>query len=281
MIARLALAALLLPALALAGPPADDAPGVKDTTLFTRMPGFSLRAASHATELQFDRFEFKVAEGKKVAKVAVEGRTFRYRYTLDPASGPKPSSVQIMRNYQAAARQAGGEVLLDLPNETTLRLKRADAEIWAFVQTSHPFTVYNLTIVERAAMKQDVTASAEQLRAGLTASGHVEVPGLLFDTGQSVLRAESEGALAEVVKLLGAAPAVKVWVVGHTDNVGTAASNEALSAARADTVVKALVARGIAPARLAPFGNGPYAPVASNASDEGRARNRRVELVAQ
>ena len=75
--------------------------------------------------------------------------------------------------------------------------------------------------------------------------------------------------------------ALKVWVVGHTDNVGSVESNLTLSGARAAAVVKALVGRGIGANRLAPHGAGPYAPVASNASDEGRARNRRVELVAQ
>ena len=75
--------------------------------------------------------------------------------------------------------------------------------------------------------------------------------------------------------------ALKVWVVGHTDNVGSMESNMALSGARAAAVVKALVQRGIGGARLAPHGAGPYAPIASNATEEGRARNRRVELVAQ
>jgi outer membrane protein OmpA-like peptidoglycan-associated protein len=83
------------------------------------------------------------------------------------------------------------------------------------------------------------------------------------------------------VKLLQADPAARVYVVGHTDNLGRAAFNVALSAARAGTVVEALVARGIKAARLAPHGNGPYAPVASNGTVEGRARNRRVELVAR
>jgi outer membrane protein OmpA-like peptidoglycan-associated protein len=110
----------------------------------------------------------------------------------------------------------------------------------------------------------------------------VEVPGILFDTGKATLRPESDAALAECAKLLAQSPALKVYVVGHTDNQGGLASNLALSAARADAVVKALVGRfKVAAARLAPYGAGPYAPVAANTTDDGRARNRRVELVAQ
>jgi outer membrane protein OmpA-like peptidoglycan-associated protein len=70
-------------------------------------------------------------------------------------------------------------------------------------------------------------------------------------------------------------------VVGHTDNVGTAEFNVTLSSARASAVAKALVAAGIDARRLTPHGDGPFAPVATNTTEEGRARNRRVELVAQ
>ena len=76
-------------------------------------------------------------------------------------------------------------------------------------------------------------------------------------------------------------PTLSVWVVGHTESVGSVASNMSLSAARAAAVVKSLVQSGIGANRLAAYGAGPYAPVASNAAEEGRARNRRVELVAQ
>lgn len=88
--------------------------------------------------------------------------------------------------------------------------------------------------------------------------------------------------MGEVAKLLKADAALKVWVVGHTDATGVAAQNLTLSAARAAAVVQALVQKhGIEARRLGSFGAGPYAPVASNADESGRAKNRRVELVAQ
>jgi outer membrane protein OmpA-like peptidoglycan-associated protein len=89
-------------------------------------------------------------------------------------------------------------------------------------------------------------------------------------------------ALAEIAKLLEASGGLKVWVVGHTDYVGSAESNVTLAGARARAVVQALVKQhGIDAKRLASFGVGPYAPIAPNAGEEGRARNRRVELVVQ
>ena len=105
---------------------------------------------------------------------------------------------------------------------------------------------------------------------------------LFFDTGKADLKPESDAALAEVAKLLKADPALKVYVVGHTDNVASLELNTKLSQARADAVVQALVARhGVAAARLVGRGAGPLAPVASNDTEDGRARNRRVELVKQ
>ncbi len=131
-------------------------------------------------------------------------------------------------------------------------------------------------------MVQDVVASAELFQAGLKTSGHVEVPGIYFDTGKSELKPESDAALTEIARLLKANPALKVYVVGHTDNVASLDLNTRLSQARAEAVVQALVGKqGIAAGRLIGRGVGPLAPVASNESEDGRARNRRVELVKQ
>jgi OOP family OmpA-OmpF porin len=137
-----------------------------------------------------------------------------------------------------------------------------------------------LTIIEKQAMAQEVVSSAELFKSGLNTSGHVEVPGIFFDSGKSVLKPESEAAIAEVAKLLKADPDLKVYVVGHTDNVASLDLNLKLSQARAEAVVQALVSKhGIAAGRLSGQGVGPLAPVASNNTEEGRAKNRRVELV--
>lgn len=106
--------------------------------------------------------------------------------------------------------------------------------------------------------------------------------GIYFDTASATLKAESAAAIQEIAKMLKTEPALKVYIVGHTDAVGNADSNLKLSRDRAESVIHALVTtHGIQAARLRSFGNGPFAPVASNTSEDGRALNRRVELVLQ
>lgn len=255
----------------------SDFKGHKDPALFTRMPHYFLPAEDSVTDKAFDAFEFQLKEGTQ----SVEGRHLHYVYTFDEAAGNMPGMLQIVRNYQAAARKIGGQLLWDDVRRTTIKIARNGQETWAFLEVFNEGRSYELHIVERGQLKQDVVADAGALQSGLKESGHVEVPGIFFDFGQAEIKAESEAALNEVLKLLQGNPAWKVWVVGHTDNVGTVESNLTLSGARSAAVVKALTQKGIDAKRMAPHGAGPFAPVASNDSGEGRARNRRVELVKQ
>jgi len=136
-----------------------------------------------------------------------------------------------------------------------------------------------LTVVEKQAMQQDVTLDAAMAQ-GLDNVGSVAVYGIYFDTGKSEIKPESEPALTEIAKLLTQNAALKVLIVGHTDMVAGLASNMKLSQARAQAVVSELTTKhGIAAARMTPMGVGPCAPVASNKTEDGRAKNRRVELV--
>jgi OOP family OmpA-OmpF porin len=143
-------------------------------------------------------------------------------------------------------------------------------------------TTYELTIVERAVMSQQVTANAASMALEIGNTGRVALYGIYFDFDKSTLKPESKPALDEIAKLLGQDAQLKLYVVGHTDNVGEIGYNMTLSQARAEAVVKSLTEDyGINAGRLKAFGVGPLAPVASNRTDEGRAKNRRVELVGQ
>jgi OmpA-OmpF porin, OOP family len=146
---------------------------------------------------------------------------------------------------------------------------------------SYP-TLYRLTIVEKEVMKQEVEANAEAMGNDINSTGHVSIYGIYFDTGKAEIKPESDEALGEIAKLLKDDAGLKVNVVGHTDNVGGIDSNMALSKARADAVVKALTSKhGIDAKRLRAYGVGSLAPVASNKTEDGKAKNRRVELVEQ
>lgn len=140
-----------------------------------------------------------------------------------------------------------------------------------------------LQIVEPKAMQTgQVTVQAGALKSGLESEGKVALYGIFFDTGKAEIKPESKAQLDEMGKLLQQQPALKVFVVGHTDNQGTVDGNLALSLQRATAVSNALVSGyRIDAKRLQAKGVANLAPLATNASEEGRARNRRVELVVQ
>jgi OmpA-OmpF porin, OOP family len=211
----------------------------------------------------------------------VEGKLWKVSYYQQATMTSKLSVLQIMRNFENAAKSLGGTVIYSDNVREILKLAKDGKEIW--VEVTAEFTSkHGLTIVEKEAMNQDIAANADFFSSNLKTTGHVTVEGIYFDTGKSELKPESTQAIAEIAKLLKSDATLKVYVVGHTDNMGGLENNMRLSQDRAQAVVQALVRnQGFDAARLKSFGNGPYAPVASNDSEEGRAKNRRVELVKQ
>lgn len=139
-----------------------------------------------------------------------------------------------------------------------------------------------IEIVEPKAMPTgQVTVDAKAIGAGLQAEGKMALYGLFFDTGKTDIKPESNAQLDQMAAALKAQPALKVLIVGHTDNVGSIDANLALSEGRAKAVVAALTQRGIAAGRLQARGVANFSPVAPNTAEDGRARNRRVEMVLQ
>jgi outer membrane protein OmpA-like peptidoglycan-associated protein len=267
------LAVLLGPAVALAAP--ADRAGCVDHPLFpTRMPDYTL---SECRTAPYDTFTF--LKMKAPARTE-EGKLTSLFYHAPPQN--PAAALEIVRNYEAAITKAGGTVVDVDPRRFVYgKLVQNGQEVWAQAE-ARPGNHVRLTIVEKKAMAQHVVADAAAFSNDLQATGHAAVYGIYFDTAKAVLKPESTPALQEVAKLLAATPGLKLWVVGHTDAVGAIDANMRLSQARADAVVVALTtAHGIASDRLKGYGIGPLAPVASNAAEDGRARNRRVELVKQ
>jgi outer membrane protein OmpA-like peptidoglycan-associated protein len=255
-----------------------DLPGSKDYPGISRMPGYYI--ASYQ-ESPFDSHPFTITEGGQEKQQPVEGRRYDFRYNLTE-NAAMPSQLQVVRNYQNAARAAGGQVLFGSGEATTLRLTKGGKEVWVSVNVANqPSGLFiALVVIEKQAMQQEVTIDAKAMAQGLGEAGRVAIYGIYFDTGKAELKPESGPALIEIAKLLKESPALKVYVVGHTDMVADLATNVKLSQARAQSVVNALAGQhGIAGARLIAYGDGPYAPVATNKTEEGRAKNRRVELV--
>jgi outer membrane protein OmpA-like peptidoglycan-associated protein len=257
-----------------------DAEGSKDYPGISRMPNTFLQTYNH---LKYDAFKFPIATVRNQDQYqSIEGERYFIRYKLKEGA-ERTSPLQKIRNYENATKAAGGQVVWDFINgsndgQATLRLHKGGSEVWIYVNA---YTAeYTLDIIEKQAMAQEVTVDASAMASSIADTGSVAIYGINFDTAKSDIKPESEPAIDEIAKLLTGNPALKVYIVGHTDMVGDAAANVKLSQARAQSVINALVTKhGIAAGRLIAFGNGPYAPVGSNKTDEGRAKNRRVELV--
>jgi outer membrane protein OmpA-like peptidoglycan-associated protein len=262
---------LLTPAISSAQ---QDARGSKDHPLFSRWPGYYIYYYEHKN---FDAYGFRLKDRKET----VEGELFYLRYWPQDRDN-QPSRLEVVRNYENAIRKAGGTVLYtEETYYTTGKLVKEGKEIWVEATNAGSGEIA-LRVVERQAMEQTIQSNAASWLSDITTTGHAAVYGIYFDVDKAEIKPESEAALAEMAKLLKSSPALKVLIVGHTDNTGTFEHNMKLSQDRAAAVVNALASKqGIAAARLKGVGVGPSAPVASNKAEDGRAKNRRVELVEQ
>lgn len=223
-------------------------------------------------ESNFDAVEFYVGEDKSEK---VEGQKTLINYGLmDGAAAP--SELQILRNYATAVQAIGGTVVYQSDIYICLKIVKGASRVWVAVEPANNGTVYALTILEVGEMAQDVTAG--DMLAALNKDGRIALS-ILFDTGKATIKPESQKIVGEIAALLKGNPELRVSIEGHTDNTGTPQGNKTLSDARAKAVVEAVAGMGVDAARMSAVGWGQDKPVADNATEEGRARNRRVEIV--
>jgi OOP family OmpA-OmpF porin len=248
-----------------------DAEGCKDHPLFTRMKNFYITKC----EKNFDAVEFTLADSKTET---VEGDKTVIDYHLKEGIEP-PSALQIVRNYGNAVKAIGGTVLYQDAGGTgsaTYKLVKNNREIWVSVTTYNTNTVIQLIILEKGEMVQEITADA--MYDALNKDGFMALY-INFDTGKSDIKPESMPIIDQIAALLKGHADLKLSIEGHTDNVGTPASNKTLSEQRAKSVMNAVVQKGIAAGRLTAVGWGQDKPIADNRGEDGRAKNRRVEIV--
>ncbi|GHD75125.1 hypothetical protein GCM10007164_26670 [Luteimonas padinae] len=237
----------------------------------------------------------------------VEGRLFGGRIIGDKAQGKTFSLLEYQRNMQAAIRQAGGQSIAQgrIPEEFREAVEDADPELQSrlyssmgntfsgpvetFVIRRHDRDIWiqvggysnggNLRVVETTPL--EITAGlleASELKRQIDADGRVAIQ-VNFAVDKADILSDSQPQIDQVLALLREDPALRLSIDGHTDATGDAAHNQRLSEARAQSVVAALVVQSIDASRLEATGHGQSQPVADNDTDEGRAKNRRVELV--
>lgn len=252
----------------------------------------------------FDRHFFLA--GKKL--VPVEGKLYNNLMNLtNPDTGRKYSELEFHRNYENAIAALGGQKIsttqftrkivddaggLALVEKSwrsvaptsgyehySYLIRTPDKEYWIHIATgAFPPHGY-VTVLEKEAMKQSLGfLDASAMKKALDTDGHVALY-INFDIDKATLRSDSQPVMDEINKLLTANPDLKLSIEGHTDSTGSADHNRQLSTSRARSVLGALVGLGVDPARLSSKGFGPDKPIADNANESGRAKNRRVELV--
>ena len=257
-----------------------------------------------------DKRVFNLTKSKQL-----EGKVTRIQYDAPEDR----STLEIYRNYESALKRAGFEILFAGAREElgkdfgeaaynamrnvrgdyfhyldsyvehqryiAAKLSRPEGDVYISIFVSISMHKRNPVIqadfVEVKPMEEGLV-TADTMMEDMTRTGRVVIYGIYFDTGRADVKPESEPVLKEIAKLLQQNSELKLYIVGHTDNVGDLAYNMKLSQNRADAVVKTLVSKyGVDTKQLKAYGVGFLAPVSSNKTEEGRAKNRRVELVEQ
>lgn len=308
---------LLATSVAFAQP--EDAEGSKDHPLISRYPGSIIR---YYDAKEFDEYVLPLGglvKGKLSKSQHLEGKVTRITYKASKGRSTleiyrnyelalKKAGFEIL--FAAAGEELGDSYnwvryfyeslnplrrgardgLVDgasYQRYLSAKLSRPEGDVYVSLYAPLSWlwkcTAVQLDVIEVKPMEVGlVTVDAEALAKDIARTGHVAVYGIYFDTGKADVKPESGPTLKEIAKLLRQNPKLKLYVVGHTDNVGTLAYNMDLSGRRAEAVASVLVSKyGIDAGRLHAVGVGFLAPVASNKTEQGRAKNRRVELVEQ
>jgi OOP family OmpA-OmpF porin len=262
----------------------QDAEGCKDHVLFTRLQNFVIENC----QMNYTSVNFQTGPSNKTR--AEEGNVTTLRFSFNSESGAKmPSPLQIIKNYENAIVSKGGKKVYqgvdDIdggPLGALFSMSVNGKDYWVAVRGMYEPLVngevgaFSLIVLEKEAMKQEIEAS--EMFKEISASGHIALY-INFETGKAEIKPESQKTVEQIVQMLKDNAALKVSIEGHTDNAGNAASNQTLSENRAKAILNAIIAKGIDKGRLTSKGWGQTKPVDDNGTEEGKAKNRRVEIV--
>jgi OOP family OmpA-OmpF porin len=256
--------------------PGQDEEDCKPSPLMSRMPGCGV---FQCTKKDFDALDVVVNKAGEMKNL--EGAIDEV-VLICPASN---SPLQLLRNAEAAMKKAGYTIVFSGKHESHdfPAVTGQKGAQWLSVQTGmfNEFPIYTQSGVLVKAMAQEMSASAQAMSDAIAKSGRLDVYGITFATGQAAITPASDQVLSDLLAVLVANADWRLRIEGHTDNVGDKAANLKLSNARAAAVAAWLTGKGIDAARLSVAGLGDTQPVADNATEDGKARNRRVVLIKQ
>jgi len=289
----------------------NDIDGGKDYPLVSRFQGSIIEWYQVRN---FDRYFILSLKDNKISNYEVDGKITRIQYSV----GKEHSVFEISKSYENSLKGSDFEILTTLndrncgvnlqeqlyneefnglnklPREAqspgddefyylAAKKKIDNKDIYIVVYTA--FERGDLLVTFDAIEVQSIDkglVSVKDLETDLSKNGHIAIYDIHFDTGKSTLKSESDAALKNIAEYLNANPDKKFLIVGHTDNTGDFDANIKLSLERAQSVVNELVSKYAVKAdQLRAYGDGQTAPVATNKTDEGKAKNRRVEIVEQ
>ncbi|MFC2158342.1 OmpA family protein [Acidobacteriota bacterium] len=244
------------------------------------MPGALLTERSSNRE-DFSTYQFRMKVGNSTKNVEKGGQFWTLRYEIRDAGGSidrGTSITEIIENHVAATREKGGEIHNRGNNSLVFSIPwEGGGTSWAsLVGSAGRYVLY---IIDEKSLAPVLSFGAEELKVALDAEGRVAVYGINFAVDKAVLELGAEDVIKEIVKLMLLYPELKIEIQGHTDNTGSAQHNLQLSNRRAEAVKQYMLLFGVGSASLISKGYGMTQPIADNGTEEGRAKNRRVELV--
>ena len=294
---------------------AQDIPHSKDHPMLSRYPGSTI---VRYNENQFDELTIYSGKYEKITRSLpsqkAKGKTYKITYSL-PANR---SVLEVISNYKNSLNKLGFQSVFEGAGDTELgwdfgrkafpnnhcldsdrksseapryfagKIEQGDSRIWVSIFVTRTYQIRCATknmaeidILEERVMDDNlVFVSAKAMAETLEKTGHVALYGFFFNTDSTVLDSKSEQMLKEVSTLLKERPSLNLYVVGHTDSTGDLDHNMGLSQGRSRAVVSALISKYQVPAnRIIGYGVGPFSPRASNRDEQGRSKNRRVELI--
>ena len=248
----------------------------EEKEFFSSLPNHDLIGCE---DREFDSFTIFTldSQGNRISQKK-EGQKIVTQYRWLDDWNARPSKEMIYKNYQNAVEKLGGKLLYS-GSASYFYFERSGDKHWMEVNSDGSGD-YQVTVIREDAMKQYVTWTAKEIQKAMSEDGQVAFYGILFDTNQATLKPESEETLKEIATYLLANPQIKVYLVGHTDNTGSAEHNLSLSKQRAEAATQYLIQKHQIPGtQVKPEGVGELSPVTSNQSEEGKAKNRRVVMV--